>query len=164
MPTHQGDVGLLNDPVAQQLLQSKFPARLAYVWSDGTPRVVPIWFHWNGSEIVLAGPPNAPKMKVLTDGTKVALTIDNDTMPHKVLLIRGSVRTDKVEGMAPEYAAAARRYLGNEGGDAWVGMAGGLMTEMGRIFVTPEWVGVMDFEARFPNALERAMEQAQSGG
>ena len=163
MPTHQGDVGLLNDPVAQQLLQSKFPARLAYIWSDGTPRVVPVWFHWNGSEIVVAGPPDAPKLKVLKDGTKVALTIDSDTMPHKVLLIRGSVRTDIVDGMAPEYAASAHRYLGDEGGDAWVGMAGGLMTAMARIFVTPEWVGVMDFEARFPNALERAMEQAQSG-
>src|SRR3954465_15215514 len=103
MPTRQGDVSLLDDPVAQQLLQSKLPARLAYTWSDGTPRVVPIWFHWNGSEIVLAGPPDAPKMKVLTDGTKVAMTIDSDTMPHKVLLIRGSIRTDKVAGMAPEY-------------------------------------------------------------
>jgi hypothetical protein len=52
--TKQGDVGLLRDPVAQQLLQSKFPAHLAYTWRDGTPRVVPIGFHWNGAEIVLA--------------------------------------------------------------------------------------------------------------
>lgn len=45
MPTKQGSLALLNDPVAQRLLQSTNPARLAYVWKDGTPRVVPIWFH-----------------------------------------------------------------------------------------------------------------------
>ena len=35
---------------------------------------------------------------------------------------------------------------------------------MARIFIRPDWVGVLDFEARFPNALERAMERAQAGG
>ena len=48
MAGHQGDLALLDDPVAQTLLQSTIPARLAYSWTDGTPRVVPIWFHWTG--------------------------------------------------------------------------------------------------------------------
>ena len=164
MTTKQGNVALLNDPVAQQLLQSTIPARFAYTWSDGTPRVVPIWFHWNGSEIVLAGPTDAPKMNVLKDGAKVALTIDSDTMPHKVLLIRGSIRVDTVDGVAPEYAAAARRYFGEEAGNAWVAQMRSLAPRMSRVFVTPEWAAVMDFETRFPNAMERAMERAQVGG
>src|SRR5262245_33904799 len=78
MTTKQGSLSLLNDPVAQKMLQSAVPARFAYNWRDGTPRVVPIWFHWNGSEVVLGTPPDAPKMKVLQDGAKVALTIDSD--------------------------------------------------------------------------------------
>lgn len=61
MPTKQGDLTLLNDPVAQELLHSTIPARLAYVWRDGTPRVVPIWFHWNGAELVLGTPLQALK-------------------------------------------------------------------------------------------------------
>ena len=65
MASPQGDIALLREPVAQQLLQSKLPARLAYNWRDGTPRVVPIGFHWNGNEIVLGTPPDAPKMKVM---------------------------------------------------------------------------------------------------
>jgi hypothetical protein len=48
MTTRQGDLSRLKDPVAQQLLQSRIPARLAYTWEDGTPRVVPIGFHWDG--------------------------------------------------------------------------------------------------------------------
>jgi pyridoxamine 5'-phosphate oxidase-like protein len=162
MPTQQGDLSLLNDPVAQQLLRSTIPARLAYNWTDGTPRIVPIWFHWNGKEIVLAGPPDAPKMRALRDGTKVAVTIDSESFPAKVLQIRGTVRVDMADGVAPEYAAAAERYLGEEQGRAWAEQVRGLFTQMGRIFIQPEWVAILDFETRFPNAMERAMEWAQA--
>ncbi len=161
MPTQQGSLALLDDPVAQQLLHSTVPARLAYNWHDGTPRVIPIGFHWNGAEIVLGTPPDSPKMTVLRDGTKVALTIDSDSMPYKVLLVRGVVRTDTVEGIAPEYAAMAKRVFGDEAGQAWVDNLGPIMARMARIFIQPEWIGIIDFETRFPNALERAMEQAQ---
>jgi hypothetical protein len=164
MPTKQGDANLLRDPVAQQLLQSRIPARLAYTWRDGTPRVVPIWFHWNGEEVVLATPPDAPKTRLLNDGAKVALTIDGDTMPYPVLLVRGTVRVDTVEGIAPEYALAAVRYLGEEGGKAWLAQAGPLMSRMTRIHVNPEWVGIIDFQTRFPSAVERAIARAQAGG
>ena len=54
---HQGSVELLRDPVAKALLESLIPARLAYTWMDGSPRVVPIWFHWTGDQFVLATPP-----------------------------------------------------------------------------------------------------------
>ena len=148
--------------MAQQLLQSTIPARLAYDWTDGTPRVVPLGFHWNGEEIVLGTFPDAPKMQVLRDGANVALTIDSDTVPHKVLLVRGKVRLDTVEGIAPEYAAMAKRVFGDEAGRAWVDNLSPICPEMARIFIQPEWVGILDFETRFPSALERAMEQAQT--
>ncbi|MDQ2885199.1 MAG: pyridoxamine 5'-phosphate oxidase family protein [Chloroflexota bacterium] len=83
MPSKQGDVGLLQEAVAQELLQSKSPAHLAYVWRDGTPRVVPIGFHWNGQEIVMATATDAPKTKVLKNGAKVAITIEHDSSPPK---------------------------------------------------------------------------------
>lgn len=162
MATKQGSVELLNDPVAQRLLQSRLPAHLAYTWIDGTPRVVPIWFHWNGSAIVFGTPADAPKMRALKNGTVVAVTIDTDAMPHKVLFVRGPIRTDTVEGVAPEYAQAGVRMLGEEGGKAWLDQAAGLFPRMSRIFVTPEWVGVLDFETRFPSAIERAMGHMQA--
>jgi Pyridoxamine 5'-phosphate oxidase len=163
MATKQGSLALLDDPVAQQLLQSTVPARFAYTWRDGTPRVIPIGFHWNGQEIVLGTPVDAPKMKVLRDGAKVAVTIDSDHMPYKVLLIRGTVRLDTVDGVAPEYAAMCRRVMGEEGGDAWLQQVTPLFPRMARVFIRPEWVGVLDFETRFPNAVEWAMERAQAG-
>jgi hypothetical protein len=157
MATKQGGLDLLNDPVAQDLLQSTHPAQLAYVWSDGTPRVVPIWFHWNGKQFVLGTPPNAPKVKVLPKNQNVALTINGETWPYKVLLIRGTAQVEIVDGVAPEYTAAAKRYFGEEQGQAWVAQVGGLISQMARITVQPEWVGILDFEKRFPSAIEAAM-------
>ncbi len=61
MGTEQGDITILDYPISQQLLLSKAWARLAYTWSDGTPRVVPIGFHWNGREIVMVTGPDAQK-------------------------------------------------------------------------------------------------------
>ena len=52
MKIKQGDLSLLDHPVAQKLMQSKVPAQLASSWPDGSPRVVPIWFHWNGKEVI----------------------------------------------------------------------------------------------------------------
>lgn len=149
----QGDLALLQHPASLELLQSKIPARLAYVWTDGTPRVIPIWFHWNGHDIVMATPPKAPKLKALAKNPKVSLTIDDNTFPHKVLLIRGSARLQPVEGIVPEYAAAADRYFGPEQGKAWVDRLRTMISSMVRVTVTPEWVGLLDFQTRFPSAL-----------
>lgn len=159
MPGKQGDVSLLQDPVAQQLLQSKGPAHLAYNWRDGTPRVIPSGFHWNGEEVVLMTAVDAPKTKVLTNGTKVALSIDRDSRPAKVLLIRGTVRVDTVEGIAPEYAAMICRTMSAEGAETSLAHAAFLYPRMTRIFIHPEWVGWLDFETRLPSATERAIER-----
>ncbi len=156
MPTKQGSLELLNDPVAQSLLQSSNPARLAYVWKDGTPRVVSIWFHWTGRELVLGSAPTMPKVKVL-DGAKVAVTIDDNGFPYKVLLIRGTANVRVVDGIADEYKQAANRYMGTEGGAQWIQNMEPITPKMARIAITPEWVGVQDFERRFPNELEKAM-------
>jgi hypothetical protein len=149
----QGDLALLQRPAAQELLHSKIPARLAYVWTDGTPRVIPIWFHWNGSEIVMATPPKAPKLKALAKNPKVSLTIDDNTFPHKVLLIRGTARLAPVDGIASEYEAAAARYFDAQLANAWLTRLRTLISSQVRIIITPEWVGLLDFEERFPSAL-----------
>lgn len=147
----QGDAALLDDPVAVQLLKSAIPARLAYCWSDGTPRVVPIWFHWDGSQLVMGSPSRAPKLRALRENPDVALTIDDNTFPHKVLLVRGRAEVEMKDDVVDEYAQAAERYFGPDQGQAWVQQLTG--KPMARIAVTPTWVGILDFETRFPSAL-----------
>jgi len=140
MPVKQGDLGLLQHPVSVELLQSRIPARLAYVWMDGTPRVIPIWFHWNGREFVMGTPPKAPKLRALAKNPKVSFTIDDNSFPHKVLLVRGTAHLHTVEGIVLKYAAAAERYFGSEQGQAWITHLRALIPNMVRITVTPEWL------------------------
>jgi hypothetical protein len=66
-------------------------------------------------------------------------------------MIRGVAQVDLRDDVVPEYAEAAKRYFGPEQGDAWVQQLKG--QPMARISITPTWVGVIDFETRFPSAL-----------
>ena len=160
--THRGDVALLHDPVAQRLLQAPIPAQLAYTWTDGTPRVVPIGFHWDQRQIVLGSPPAAPKMKALIRNPAVALTINGYEFPYKVLSIRGTATVQVMNEIVPEYALMARRMMGPSA-EGWLEQVRAMLPTMGgmaRIAITPEWVGILDFEQRFPSAVEKAMAAA----
>lgn len=147
----QGSLELLNDPVAKALLGSVNPARLAYTWMDGSPRVVPIWFHWTGEQFALSSPPKAPKLRALAADPRVALTIDGNEWPYQVLVVRGHANIEMLNDVSPEYELAATRYFGPEQGPAWVSTLRG--KPMARIAITPGWVGILDFQTRFPSAL-----------
>ncbi len=151
MSVPSGDLSLLHDPIALDLLKSKVPARLAYTWMDGTPRVVPIWFHWDGSSLFVCSPPKAPKLKALKLNPGVSVTIDSNEWPYHVLSLRGIATVTMLDDLAPEYAAAADRYLGPTEGQAWSAQLRG--KPMGRIVIEPGWANILDFETRFPSAL-----------
>ncbi|HEV7720928.1 MAG TPA: pyridoxamine 5'-phosphate oxidase family protein [Iamia sp.] len=158
----QGDLRLLGTDLAQQLLRSSIPARLGFIAIDGTPRVVPTWFEWNGVEVVmatyLAGPDAgirhpAARVAALRANPAVALTIDTETFPSQSLTIRGRAEIDEVDGLAPEYVASARRYLGETGADMMVAGMDQPGTVQARIAVRPTWVGLLDFTERLPSPL-----------
>jgi hypothetical protein len=81
----------------------------------------------------------------------VALTIDDNEWPHKVLLVRGRASVEMLDDVVPEYERAAARYFGPEQGGAWASTLRG--KPMARIAITPSWVGILDFQTRFPSAL-----------
>jgi PPOX class probable F420-dependent enzyme len=147
----QGDLALLDHPVARELLSSAIPARLGYVAGDGTPRVTPIWFTWNGNEFVFGAAGASPKVKALLANPAVAVTIDSETAPYKVLLARGKAEIQIVEGAVEEYADSALRYFGPEPGAQFRDHAKANMRGMARITVKPEWVGLIDFQTRYPS-------------
>jgi PPOX class probable F420-dependent enzyme len=153
----RGDLALLGHPVARELLQSRLPARLAYIAPDGTPRVVPMQFHWTGEEVVLSCWPDDPKVAALREHPVVTLSIDTAEPPFRVLQIRGTATVSLVEGVSPEMAAASARYMGEEAGRAWVEQAARLSPQTVRIAIRPTWVDVLDFETRLPAGMERLL-------
>jgi hypothetical protein len=112
--------------------------------------VVSIWFHWDGTDVVMGTLPGAPKLKALHSGDRVAITIDTNDPPHHILSIRGTAEVTETQGVVAEYAQAAMRYLGKERGEAYVGSLPADI-KMGRIAVRPDQVVVLDFETRFPS-------------
>jgi nitroimidazol reductase NimA-like FMN-containing flavoprotein (pyridoxamine 5'-phosphate oxidase superfamily) len=145
-------LALLDDPLAQELLTSRMMAQLAYTWTDGSPRVVPIWFHWDGASVVLGSPMGAPKLAALRANPRVAVTVeDSSAWPYKALLVRGEASVDELDDVSSEYERAAYRYFGDEAAEQWLKQLRG--TPMARITVTPQWVCLLDFVTRFPSAL-----------
>jgi hypothetical protein len=94
----------------------------------------------------------APKLKALRSGDRVALTIDTDSPPNRVVSIRGVATLTEVAGVVGEYAQAAARYLGREAADAYIHSLP-VDVPMARIAVRPEEVVLLDFETRLPSAL-----------
>lgn len=150
---------VMNDPLAQELLASAIPARLAYTGTDGFPRVIPVGVHWNGTRIVVGTPTNSAKVPALRASPKVALTIDTDIPPQKVLLVRGSAAVEIVDGVPAEYLAGVRKLVdGGHKDAAWFEnfeqQVRGLYQRMALITITPEWAKLLDFETRIPKAVE----------
>jgi hypothetical protein len=160
MLLQQGNLALLETPVARRLLTSRIPARFAYVATDGTPRVVTTWFHWTGAVLAmptfLAAPHvrhAATRLGALRANPDVAVTIDTESFPPEVLTVRGRVEINEVNGIPPEYASAARRYLGAEAAEEYLSGIDRPGTRMARIDLNPAWVGLYDFRSRLPSAL-----------
>ena len=150
---------ILNRPLSQELLARDL-TRLAYVAEDGTPRVVPIGFDWNGSEIVMCTAKNAPKLPALRHDPTVALTIDTEVHPPKILLIRGRAELDVVEGIPDEFLRANGAYtMTREQRTEWEAEVRSVYDGMVRIVVTPTWAKLIDFETTLPSAVEELLRQ-----
>jgi len=160
MTLEQGDLRLLETDLAERLLTSTIPARYAFTALDGTPRIVASWFTWTGEELVLPTFIAAPhirhaayRVRALRANPDVAVSIDTESSPPEVLSIRGKAEITEVDGIAPEYAEAAQRFLGSEQADGYLAQIDQPGTRMARIAVQPAWVALMDFQTRMPSAL-----------
>ena len=151
----QGSLDLLDTDVARRLLGAVAPARLAYTALDGTPRLLPMWFLWHehDRELVLATFAGSHKIPALRARPDVAVTLDTAGPPPDVLMLRGRVVLDEVDGVLPEYAAMQVRYLGPENAAAARVEVDRPGVRMVRIGLRPTWVGALDFRTRFPQAL-----------
>ena len=150
---------ILNRPTSQELLARDI-TRLAYVAKDGTPRNVPIAFVWNGAEIVMCTTKNAPKLAPLHQNPAVALTIDTEVHPPKILLIRGRAELDYVDGIPDEYLEMNGTYeMTPEQRVKWEAEVRSLYDGMVRIVVTPTWAKLIDFETTLPSAVEELVRQ-----
>ncbi|SEF37024.1 Pyridoxamine 5'-phosphate oxidase [Amycolatopsis pretoriensis] len=150
---------VLDRPLSRELLARDL-TRLAYTALDGTPRSIPIGFTWNGSQLVLCTSTNAPKLPALRRNPAVALTIDTEVHPPKILLIRGTAELDVVDGIPDEYLRFNGTYeMTPEQRVEWEAGVRSLYDGMVRIVVTPTWAKLIDFETTLPSAVEELVRR-----
>jgi hypothetical protein len=159
---HEAVGRVLRDPVADRLLASPRPARLAYTAADGSPRVVPVGFLWTGAALVVCTATGAAKVGALQRDPRVALTIDTEAPPWNALLVRGTADVEIVDGIPDEYLEAAAKGMSDPDLAGFAASVRDLYPAMARISVTPSWAKVLDFETRLPTAVERLIEQQQA--
>ena len=150
---------------AQELLASTSAAHLGYIGKDGTPRVIPVGFFWTGDQFVIATATTAPKVAALSARPDVALAIDAGDTPDqaRALSIRGHASVEIVDGVVPEYLAAARKTMEAEAAAEFEQNVRRMYDQMARIAITPRWVRYYDFSAgRMPRFLQELAEQNQS--
>lgn len=148
---------------AEDLLEDTSAAHLAYTGTDGTPRVVPVGFYWTGAEIVVSTAATAPKVATLRAHPEVAVAIDTGGTPEsaRALSVRGRVSVEIVDGVVPEYLAAARKGMGGEAAAEFERNCRELYDQMARIAITPTWVRFYDFGAgRMPRFLQELAERS----
>jgi hypothetical protein len=139
----------------ERMLRSATVARLAYDGIDGTPRVIPVGFLWTGKAVVVCTHPTAPKVAALRARPRVALTIDTPS-PARSLLARGDAEVEIVDGVAPEYLAAAAKSQEGEQLARFEAAVRATYDRMARIAIVPDWARWFDFDAgRLPGFMRR---------
>jgi hypothetical protein len=149
---------------AKELLASTSAAHLAYIASDGTPRVVAVGFYWTGNEFVISTAATAPKVAPLTASPAVALAVDAGDTPGgaRSLSVRGRASVEIVDGVVPEYLAAARQSMDTEAAAKFEQNVRRMYDRMARIAITPTWVRYFDFGVgRMPQFLQDLAARSQ---
>lgn len=147
---------------ACDLLDSSSAAHLAYNGTDGTPRVIPVGFWWTGKQFIVSTASTAPKVDALSARPDVALTIDGGDTPGdaRALSVRGRAAIAFVDGVVPEYLAAARKNMGADAAAVFEENCRAMYDRMARIAITPHWVRFYDFNAgRIPHFLQELAEK-----
>lgn len=156
MPQREIDAELALSEVGA-LLESTSAAHLAYTARDGTPRVIPVGYHWSGAEFVISTATTAPKVPALRSHPQVALSIDGGNTPGAAtaLSVRGHAVVQIVDGVVPEYLAAARQSMDADAADDFERNVRRMYDQMACIAITPTWVRFYDFSAgRMPKFLQ----------
>ncbi|MCL4290673.1 MAG: nitroreductase family deazaflavin-dependent oxidoreductase [Thermoleophilia bacterium] len=88
-------------------------AAISTVRPDGSPRVVPVWYRWDGERILVWSGADRHWVRDLRAEPRVALSVHEHTAPWSAVVLRGraSVRAGPVAELRDETEAIVRRYV-----------------------------------------------------
>ena len=103
-------------PAAEAALRDDPVVWLSSVQPDGRPHLVPVWFHWDGEQIVAFSKPQARKVDNLRDDPRVMLAVGTPGPNFEVELIEATAELPDApaaevmpEGFGAKYRELLRR-------------------------------------------------------
>lgn len=115
------------EPQRQEFLSEKHVAVLSVAATDGRPPAsVPIWYAYTpGGDILVNTGAGSRKSKLIERAGAVTLVVQNEDPPYQYVVVEGTVVDTTTPTPVNVREAIAIRYLGEEGGRAFVrGMDG----------------------------------------
>jgi len=98
----------------EDLFQKKAFAQLATVMSDGSPQVSPVWFDYDGKNILVNSAKGRVKDLNMRRDSRVGLDIMDPDNPYRHLSIRGKVVEITEDGADAHIDKLAKKYIGQD--------------------------------------------------
>jgi hypothetical protein len=86
------------------------------------------------------------------------LTIDTQSFPPHVLLIRGVATVEILDHVSDDYIEASRKLVPTDQFAGWESGVRALYTTMAMITIMPDWAKLLDFETTIPKAVEELVK------
>lgn len=106
----------------QEFLAAKHVAVLSVAASDGRPPAsVPIWYDYTpGGNIRISTSPSTRKARLIERAGTVTLVVQREEPPYQYVVVEGTVVDTTTPSPMEARETIATRYLGEEGGRAFV--------------------------------------------
>jgi PPOX class probable F420-dependent enzyme len=96
---------------ADEILCSAVIVWLVSVHPSGRPHIVPVWFHWDGADMIILTQPGAQKVKNLQHDPRVSIAVDNSDEGHSPVVFEGMgtleshmIDQDRLQSYLEKYA------------------------------------------------------------
>jgi PPOX class probable F420-dependent enzyme len=80
---------------AEKRLQEEYIIWLTTVSQDGTPQPNPVWFYWDGRDLLIYSQPSAHKLANIARNPRVSLNFQADDEGGNIIVFAGNARIDK---------------------------------------------------------------------
>lgn len=105
------DTTAIPDNYKDLLSGKKAFASLATLMPDGTPQVTPVWFDWDGKNLIFNSARGRQKDKNVRRDSRVTMTIIDPENPYRYVEVRGRVTDITQEGASAHIDKMAKKYL-----------------------------------------------------
>lgn len=94
----------------EERLRTDLIAWLGSVRPSGHPHLVPVWFSWDGEELLILSQPDTQKVRNLKHNPHVTIALDDSRTGHDVVLLEGTATLMPVADRATRVSAYLAKY------------------------------------------------------